>query len=101
MSNKTGALFAFYGFGNYLTGGGKLGSKMAFILATDKRMAVQRLLEAVASGGEVVEGSLHIASGNTIRPDWLLAAAMEAEADWSSGVRVRSTTMLVPEKLLS
>lgn len=88
-------LLTFYGFGNYLAGGERLGAKMVFLFATDKETAAKMLVKVVGSEGKVVTASLKIVSGTTILLDWLLAAAMESqEANWSSGLSVSSITTL-------
>lgn len=90
----------FYGIGNYLKAGGKLGTKVVFLFAPDKKAAIELLMKVVGSEGEILAGSLKIVSGTTILPAWLLAAAMESrEVDWSSGLNLPSiTAQLTPAK---
>jgi hypothetical protein len=102
VSDKTEELFPFYGFGNYMKSEDALGAKLVFLFATDKETAARMLVEVVGSEGEVVTGSLRIAPGNNIRPDWLLAAAMGSEkADWSSGASIPVTQPAQEEELLN
>jgi hypothetical protein len=99
MSDKT----AFYGFGNYLTDGGKtLGSAMVFVLADDEKAARALLVEELYASGEPVPGSLAVHSGSEIRPDWLMTALMQSkDVSWSSGVTMPATRLAaMPKKEL-